>query len=113
MNGRVTKRKDTPPQSAESLLSQLETDEASLRKERGAFHLHPGPADVKASPIAEDLVRFCLQQDWLHADRDGLTLSPSGRAWLRRKRTGIRSGTSINFAQLGRGRSTAPGSPCW
>jgi hypothetical protein len=84
MNGeRASKRKGST-QDASSLLSRLEDESASLRKTDGGFRLQWASAGRSAVPIAEELVRLCLELDLIEANGAELTLSATGRSWLRR-----------------------------
>jgi hypothetical protein len=72
-------------QSAEALLLQLANEGSRLRRDEEGYRLHPRFAGGGTTAIREDLVRFCLKQDWMESRGGELLLSSAGRSWLKRK----------------------------
>lgn len=84
MSAPAPKEKRPLTQMARSLLSQLDGEGSSLRITDTGHCLKRDSGEGGSGRIAEDVLRFCLQQDFLERRGDDLMLSATGRAWLRR-----------------------------
>ncbi len=87
MSAPAPKEKRSLSQMARSLLTQLDAEGSSLRKADSGYCLKRESGEGGRGQIAEDVVRFCLHQDFLERRGEELMLSATGRAWLRRKST--------------------------